>query len=159
MILVQNSSWLTIIWKLGSENQHNQSYWPWKFFEILIKHHKEIRVEHQHHLLVMLKTMCNVSDVLTAIFVQCRPSSHVLSLMKPGYQLQWRWVWVARDGQSDETSKKVVSVDFQAWGFILLLIRMKFYIRIITQQKLGVQKPSSTHRLPFITTNFPLRIF
>ena len=28
----------------------------------------------------MLKTICNANDVLTAIFVQCRPGSHMLSL-------------------------------------------------------------------------------
>ena len=76
----RTSSWLTIIWKLGSKNRQKWSYWPWKFFEILIKYHKETRVEHQRHSLTMLKTICNTNDVLTAIFVQCRPGSHMLTL-------------------------------------------------------------------------------
>ena len=72
----RTSSWLTIIEKLWSENRQKQSYWPWKFFEILIKD-KETRVERQHHSLTLLKTICNTSDVLTAIFVQCRPGSRM----------------------------------------------------------------------------------
>ena len=48
-----------------------------KFFEILIKH-EDTRVEHQHHSLTILKTISN--DFLTAVFVQCWPSSHMLSL-------------------------------------------------------------------------------
>ena len=75
------SSWLTIIQKLGSGNQQKRSHWPWTLCEILTKHHKETRFECQHHLLTMLKTICNANDVLTAIFVQCRPGSHMLSLI------------------------------------------------------------------------------
>ena len=51
------------------------------FFEILLKHYKETRVEYQHHLLIMLKTIYNANGVLTAIFVQYRPGSHMLSLV------------------------------------------------------------------------------
>ena len=76
----RTSSWLTIIQKLGSENQQKRSYWPWKFFKVLIKH-KETRTEHQHHSLTMLKTISNANDVLTEIFVQCRPGFHMLSLI------------------------------------------------------------------------------
>ena len=75
------SSWLTIIQKFDSDNQQKRSCWLGKFFEMLAKHHKETRVECQHHSLTMLITICNANDVLTAIFVQCRPGSHMLSLM------------------------------------------------------------------------------
>ena len=39
--------------KFGSENQQQSSYWPLKIFKILIKQHKETRVEHHHPVTVL----------------------------------------------------------------------------------------------------------
>ena len=88
-------------------------------------------------------------------------NTSINSTEKPGYQLQRRWVWVARDGQSDGTSKlwrsiKLFLLIFRP-GFYISLIRMKFWI--ITWKRLGVWKSSSTHRSLFVTTNFPSRFF
>ena len=92
------------------------------------------------------------------------------STEQPGYQLRRRWVWMARDNQSDGTSKlwrliKSFLLIFRPGVYMIIshwlmkFCMMKFCIRINTHQKTWGTKAKQRPQVAICNNQLSLNIF